>query len=51
MKVWVNSDLSKNYPEPEETNSDNKDEAHMVDELLNIIWENTDEDSEPQSFR
>jgi hypothetical protein len=23
----------------------------MVDDLLNIIWENTDEDSEPQSFR
>lgn len=51
MKVWVNSDLSKNYPESEGVTSDSKDEGNMVDDLLNIVWENTDEESEPQSFR
>jgi hypothetical protein len=51
VKVWVNSDLSKNYPESEGVTSDSKDEGNMVDDLLNIVWENTDEESEPQSFR
>lgn len=23
----------------------------MVDELMNIVWENTDEESEPTSFK
>ena len=43
VKVWVNGDLSINYPAIIVENSENFGEHHMVEAIVNMIADNTDE--------
>ena len=51
VKVWLNRDLSKNYPEeyPIEPQARDPDEEEddMVEEIIKVISENTDPQCEP----
>ena len=47
IKVWVNGDLSINYPNTLGKNIDAEGQESMVEMLVNIIAENTDTESEP----
>lgn len=53
LKIWVNSDLSINYPTNEGfLDFKDKGEEEMVETLINMIAENTDSDTEPSpSFK
>lgn len=53
VKIWVNSDLSINYPNNEGyIEYKQKGEEDMVDAIVNIIADNTDEETEPSpSFK
>jgi hypothetical protein len=43
VKVWVNKDLSKNYPDCDsECEGLRRDETHMVRQLIDIVEDNTD---------
>ena len=48
IKVWVNGDLSINYPNTLGKDVDAEGEESMVEMLVNIIADNTDADSEPE---
>lgn len=45
VKIWVNGDLSINYPSSQGADEQNKGEQEMVDKLIRIVAENTDADS------
>jgi hypothetical protein len=48
VKVWVNPDLSKNYPECDtECGHQQRDEVDMVEQLIAIVNNATDEDEQP----
>jgi hypothetical protein len=53
VKIWVNSDLSINYPSNEGfIEYKQKGEEEMVESIVHIIAENTDPETEPElSFR
>ena len=46
MKVWLNSDFSRDYPCVYNRKEDGTEEL-MVDEIMELVLENTDEESEP----
>lgn len=49
VKIWVNADLSINYPNSDQNEDDkNTGEETMVEKLVHIIAENTDRESEPE---
>ena len=49
VKIWVNADLSINYPNSDHYDDDkNIGEERMVEKLVHIIAENTDRESEPE---
>lgn len=46
--MWVNANLSKNYPEIEHLEAlSGKDETNMVQRLFDMIVINTDPDEQP----
>lgn len=47
IKIWVNGDLSINYPNLEGQRGDEREED-MVDMLINLIADNTDPETEPE---
>ncbi len=53
IKVWINSDLSKNFPNIENFD-DNitsaKSESKLINEILHILMANTDPSGEPMEF-
>jgi hypothetical protein len=51
VKIWVNADLSINFPNSHSEHSRNAPED-MVEAIVNIVASNTDPDTEPSpSFR
>ncbi len=48
VKIWVNGDLSINYPNTHGQEIEGEGEEEMVDMLIKIITDNTDPDSEPE---
>ena len=49
VKIWVNCDLSINYPNNEGVaRREGEGEYQMVDGVIDIICENTDRETEPQ---
>ena len=52
VKVWVNGDLSINYPSIIVEDNERMGQEEMVDAVINMIADNTDYDTEPKpSFR
>lgn len=50
VKVWVNADLSKNFPEGDsEGGRQQRDEVDMVEQLIAIIAATTDADDVPET--
>jgi hypothetical protein len=48
VKVWVNGDLSINYPNTLGQDVETEGEESMVDMIIDLICDNTDVESEPQ---
>ena len=49
VKVWVNGDMSKNYPEGDGLyGSHRKNEVHMVQQLIEMIFSSIDKEEHPQ---
>ena len=46
VRVWINSDLSKNFAEPHFENQETEDK--MVGDILRLIFANVDSDSQPE---
>jgi hypothetical protein len=50
IRVWVNSDLSKNYPEAHSSDNVNSvldEEEQMVEEIFQMVLDNADPTDEP----
>ena len=49
VRVWINNDLSKNYAENGQLlyNENAMTEDDMVQEILQLVFENVDKESEP----
>lgn len=48
MKVWVNAELAKNYPQCDtDCGRNQKDEVDMVEQLLEIVTAATDPEEMP----
>jgi hypothetical protein len=46
--VWVNADLSRNYPDCDsEADFSRKDETNMVQQLIDMVVVNTDPEEQP----
>ena len=53
VKVWINSDLSKNFPNIKNIDDNftsTKSESKLINEILHIIMNNTDSTGEPVEF-